>query len=103
MTDGKQDLPLRQREPGTWWFRVGLFAVAGVLLLWLLSSFALTWFYPRDWILTVHDPKEKTGFSRAFHTERECQIVMRMWHGEADRARREGKPQDAPTATCTKL
>jgi hypothetical protein len=103
MTNGKQGGSLRQREPGTWWFRVGLFVVAGVLFVWLVTSFALTWFYPRDWVLTVHDPKEKTGFSRAFHTERECQIVMRMWHGEADRARREGKPEDAPTATCAKL
>ena len=103
MTNGQQDAPLRQREPGTWWFRAGLLVVGSVLFVWLVSSFAMNWFYPRNWILTVNDTKEKTGFSRAFQTRRECEIVMRMWHGEAARARREGKPQDAPTATCAKI
>ncbi|HEY4275380.1 MAG TPA: hypothetical protein VGM68_07855 [Rhizomicrobium sp.] len=103
MTSGQQGASLRQREPGTWWFRAGLFVVGGALLVWLVTAFLNTWLYPRDWILTVHDPKEKTGFSRAFQTQQECEKVMRMWHGEADRARREGKPEAAPTATCAKI
>ena len=103
MTTGKQDATFKQREPGTWWFRLGFFVVAGVLLVWLGSSFLYTWLYPRDWILTVNQPKEKTGFSRAFHTQKECEIVMRMWRGEGDRARREGKPEEAPTADCAKI
>lgn len=99
----EQGASLKQREPGTYWFRVGFFVVAGVLLVWLISSFLYTWLYPRDWILTVNQPKEKTGFSRAFHTQRECEIVMRMWRGEGERARREGKPEEAPTADCAKI
>ena len=66
MTNGEQGVPLKQKEPGTYWFRVGFFVVTGVLLLWLVSSFLYTWLYPRDWILTVNQPAEKTGFSRAF-------------------------------------
>lgn len=103
MTLGKQDATLKQKDPGTYWFRIGFFVVAGVLLLWLVSSFLYTWLYPREWILTVNQPAEKTGFSRAFHTQKECEIVMRMWRGEGERARREGKPEDAPTADCAKL
>ena len=40
MTDKKQEFSLRQTEPGTYWFRVGLVVVASVLFLWLASSFA---------------------------------------------------------------
>jgi len=94
---------LRQTEPGTYWFRVGLVVFAGILFFWLASSFAMTLLFPRQWVLTVSEPEEKTGFSRAFHTQAECEIVLSRWHMEAERFRREGKPALAPSASCTKL
>lgn len=95
--------PLRQAEPGTYWFRVGLIVFAGIMLLWLASSFAMTLLFPRQWVLTVTQPEEKTGFSRAFRTQAECEHVVSRWHLEADRFRREGKAALAPSAACAKL
>jgi len=101
--DKKQGESLRQTEPGTYWFRVGLVVFAGIMLLWLATSFAMTLLFPRQWVLTVTEPEEKTGFSRAFRTQEECAVVLSRWHAEAERYRREGKPALAPSASCAKL
>ena len=94
---------LRQTEPGTYWFRVGLCVVAAILLIWLATSFALTWLFPAQWIITVTEPAEKTGFTRTYRTEADCNVVLARWHSEAERFRKEGKPELAPSAACKKL
>jgi hypothetical protein len=103
MTDKKQHVSLRQAEPGTFWFRVGLVLVAGVLSVWLATSFAMARFFPPQWILTVTEPEEGTGFSRAFRTREDCAVPLSRWQAEADRFRREGKPALAPRAACARL
>jgi hypothetical protein len=94
---------LRQTQPGTFLFRVGLIVVAGILLLWLAGSIVMTQFFPPQWVLTVVEPVEKTGFSRAYRTEAECNIVLAHWQAEAAHLKAEGKPADAPTAACRHL
>jgi hypothetical protein len=101
--DKKQDVSLRQAEPGTFWFRVGLVLVAGVLLVWLAASFVTARFFPPQWILTVTEPEEGTGFSRAFRTREDCAVPLARWQAEAERFRREGKPALAPHAACARL
>jgi hypothetical protein len=94
---------LRQTQPGTFLFRVGLIVVAGVLLLWLAGSIVMTQFFPSQWVLTVAEPVENTGFSRAFRTEAQCNVVLAHWQAEAARLKADGKPTDAPTAACRHL
>jgi len=93
----------RQTQPGTFVFRVGLIVVAGILLLWLAGSFVTRLLFPPQWVLTVNEPVEKTGFRRQYHTEAECSTVLTHWHAEAARLKAEGKPADAPTADCRHL
>ena len=94
---------LRHTEPGTRLFRVGLVVVAAILLLWLAGSFAMKLFFPPQWVLTVNEPVEKTGFRRQYRTEAECNTVLAHWHAEAARLKAEGKPADAPSAACRHL
>jgi hypothetical protein len=101
--DEKPDNTLRQTQPGTHLFRVGLVVVAAILLLWLVGSFAMKLFFPPQWMLTVNEPVEKTVFKRQYRTEAECNVVLAHWHAEAARLVAEGKPADAPNADCRHL
>ncbi|MGZ5927440.1 MAG: hypothetical protein ACXWLJ_12250 [Rhizomicrobium sp.] len=94
---------LRQTQPGTYLFRVGFLVVAAILLLWLAGSFAMRLFFPPQWVLTVNEPVEKTSFTRQYHTEAQCHVVLARWQAEAARLKAEGKPADAPTAACHHL
>jgi hypothetical protein len=104
MTGDKNSVnALRQTQPGTYLFRVGFLVVAAILLLWLAGSFAMRLFFPPQWVLTVNEPVEKTGFRRQYRTEAECNTVLAHWRAEATRLKAEGKPADAPSADCRHL
>ena len=103
MDDKKSDSTLRQTQPGTYLFRVGFLVVAAILLLWLAGSFAMRLFFPPQWVLTVNEPVEKTGFRRQYRTEAECNTVLVHWRAEAARLKAESKPADAPSADCRHL
>jgi hypothetical protein len=103
MVNKKSDNTVHQADPGTRLFRVGLVMVAAILLLWLAGSFAMKLFFPPQWVLTVNEPVEKTGFRRQYRTEADCNVVLAHWHVEAARLKAEGKPADAPAADCRHL
>ena len=103
MVNKKSDNTVHQADPGTRLFRVGLVMVAAILLLWLAGSFAMKQFFPPQWVLTVNEPVEKTGFRRQYRTEADCNVVLAHWHVEAARLKAEGKPADAPAADCRHL
>lgn len=103
MDDRNPNATLRQTQPGTYLFRVGLVVVAAILLLWLAGSFAMRLFFPPQWVLTVNEPVEKTRFTRQYRTEAQCHVVLARWQAEATRLKAEGKPADAPTAACRHL
>lgn len=94
---------LRQTQPGTFLFRVGLIVVACVLLTWLAGSFAMRLFFPPQWVLTVNEPVENTDFTRQYRTEAECNTVLVHWQAEAARFKAQGEPAKAPTAACRHL
>jgi hypothetical protein len=77
--------------------------VAGILLIWLAGSIVMTQFFPSQWVLTVAEPVESTGFSRKFRTEAECEVVLAHWHAEAARFQAQGEPEKAPSAACRHL
>ena len=101
--DNKPGDTLRKNQPGTFLFRVGLVLVAGVLLIWLAGSVVMTQFFPPQWVLTVNEPVENSGFSRALRTEAECNTVLAHWQAEAARFKAQGEPAKAPTAVCRHL
>jgi hypothetical protein len=103
MNDKKSDNTLRQTQPGTYLFRVGLIVVAGILLLWLAGSFAMRLFFPPQWVLTVNEPVENTNFTRQYRTEAGCNVVLARWRSEAARFKAQGEPAKAPTAACRHL